>query len=250
MRRVKKMVWKTALAIGMLMAPCAAFAEEGVQIIGEAQDGISDESLMMAFSFEENYENAADDTQGINFGRRTFGEGVKGSAVYLNGNGDYIIVGKECNLPGDFTFNVWLNTDEENKERSDAGILAKYETDYYGPYDFYLNYNHPSFWVSDGNGGHEEYQTITELEAGQWYMLTYTYQAEYSKLSIYINGEYDTSFQSIPITENEDTVTIGRQYLEGDREKVQYQGWLDELALYGRAFSEEEVKELYDSYGK
>lgn len=204
--------------------------------------------MLMWYKFENNLVNSANNTNGTKYGDVTFEDGVSGKSIYLDGDGDYIDIGTGYNLFGDFTFNVWIKTDGGNINRSDAAILAKYETNRFGPYDFYLSYNRPAFWASDGKGDDEHYISDTTLESNKWYMLTYTYNKYDRLLSIYINGRLDTSFSCIPITFNDDTVDIGRQdFMFSPYQNLQYKGWIDELKLYNYLISDNEISALFSA---
>ena len=206
-------------------------------------------SLVMHFSFNGSCKNSVNGISGIHFGNHNYGKGLLNNAIYFDGDGDYIDLGTGYNLSKNFTMNVWVKTDVDNIKREDAAILAKYETNEYGPYDFYLSYNCPAYWISDGKGNYQKHISNTKLSPNQWYMLTYTYDYAKSQLTIYINGKYDTSFKCIPVTSNKDKVTIGRQALMfGDYSRLQYKGWIDELRLYDQTLSYESIKNLYRKY--
>lgn len=206
----------------------------------------SNNGMLMWYKFENDLVNSADGKNGTKYGDVTFEDGVSGRSIYLDGDGDYIDIGTGYNLFGDFTFNVWIKTDGGNANRSDAAILAKYKTNRFGPYDFYLSYNRPAFWASDGKGDNEHYISDTTLESNKWYMLTYKYDRNDKLLSIYINGKLDTSFSCIPITFNDDTVDIGRQeFMFSPYQNLQYKGWIDELRLYNYLVSDNEISDLY-----
>lgn len=201
------------------------------------------DGLILYCPFNGNYLDQTLTSTTIHYGQIQYNQGISGKAIYLDGDDDYIELGNGMNLTGDFTMNVWVNSDSAS--RSDAAILAKYETNQYGPYDFYLSYNCPAFWVSNGKGGYERYKSDSKLESGKWYMVTYTYQKSISKLSIYINGTLDCSFKCINITSNNDTVTIGRQaFMFNPYSHLEYKGYLDELRLYNRVLSFSEISAL------
>ena len=212
--------------------------------------------ILLDMSFDKNVTDSANDEKGTKFGDIKFGKGISKKAIYLDGDGDYVSLGEGYNLPKSFTLNVWVKTDEENVDRSDAAILAKYETNKYGPYDFYLAYNKPAYWVSDGtgggffSGGYEAHISETVLKANKWYMLTYTYDNKKTQLSIYINGKLDSTFNCIPVTTNKDEVTIGRQSLHFNGNHQEFKGWIDELRIYNKALSAKKIKKLYRSYKK
>ena len=170
---------------------------------------------------------------------------------FIDGDGDYIDYGKGYNLGQNFSFNVWIKPDKENLQRKDAAIFCKYETNGYGPYDFYISNNRPAFWISTGKGkdSYQKHVSNTKLNPDTWYMLTYTYSYEKQQLAIYINGEYDNSFSCVPVTQNSDKVTVGRQALMFQPYKdLQYKGWIDEMRIYDETLTDDYIKALYERY--
>ena len=169
---------------------------------------------------------------------------VAGEAVIsLDGDGDYISLGRGFNFDGDFT--VSLRVMPECADRSDAALFAKYETDHYGPYDFYLSENHPAVWVSDGEGGETKQISGTALASDEWYVLTFTYQREPSVMTVYINGIFDFSCEVPQVTANDDLVTVGRQALMFEPyDQLEYKGYMDEIIVFDRCLNEEEIQLL------
>ena len=201
---------------------------------------------LVHFKFNGNYKTSIGDISTTHYGNSKFASGKLGKAAYFDGNGDYVTAGRGLNLKGDYALNVWVKPVAGNETRSDAAILAKYETNQYGPYDFYLQYNKPAFWMSNGNGTHKEVVSDTAVANGKWSMITYSYKKSSKKLSIYINGKYDASFEVDPLYSNNDLVTIGRQALMfSPYSHLEYLGWLDELSLYNKSLSSAQVKALY-----
>ena len=208
-------------------------------------------ALTAEFTLNGNSTDSISGISGTSFGNVKYGKGFLNDAVYLDGDGDYIDYGKGFNLGKDFTFNVWIKPDKENLQREDAAIFCKYETNGYGPYDFYISNNRPAFWISTGKGkdSYQEHISNTKLNPEQWYMLTYTYSYEKQQLTIYINGEYDNSFSCVPVTQNDDKVTVGRQALMFQPyARLQYKGWIDEMQIYDQTLTADYIKALYERY--
>ncbi len=208
--------------------------------------GYNDNELLADFSFENSLEDIANSNSVYGYGDYTFASGVNGNCLYLDGDGDYLDLGNDYHLTDDFTFNVWVKS--ENEDRSDAAIFAKYDTNGYGPYDFYMSYNRPAFWISNGAGGYDEFISDTTLSSDRWHMVTYVKDG--SDYKIYIDGELDLSFECYDITTNDDTVTIGRQnFMFSPYSDLEYKGYIDELKIYNKAFTQEEINDLYDEFG-
>lgn len=201
------------------------------------------------FTFDGHCGNLVNGEDGKQFGNVKYGKGFLNDAIYLDGDGDYIDYGKGYNLGRNFTFNVWIKPDKENLQRKWATIFAKYETNNYGPYWFGLYYGSPDYWLSDGKGNYQEHISKTKLNPDTWYMLTYTYDYGKQQLSIYINGNLDSSFPCVPVIQNNDKVTVGRQALMFQPySNLQYKGWIDEIQIYDETLRADYIKAIYKRY--
>lgn len=244
---MKKRLVATLMVVAMSVMGLAntVCGEDDVVVIDSEGAGSSDEDLILKYSFDGNYENDADGTVGDEYGRRTFGEGVKGEAIYLNGQSDYVIAGNGYNIPGSFTMSVWVKPDDSSSRMT---LLSKHagESGQNQNYNFSLDDLAPRFFVkTSDNGNGIDFTTESTVPPEEWSFVSFTYEADRSKLKIFVNGEYDMSFllENGFFLDGDNPVVIGMV----DSERL-YSGWLDEMTLYGRAFSEEEVRELYQSY--
>lgn len=168
---------------------------------------------------------------------------IKG-ALKLDGNGDYVSVNTGFRLSNEFTVSCWINP--EVVTRSDAAIFAKYQTNNYGPYDFYLLYDKLAFWISDGRGSFKIIKSNTAIAAKTWTYVTWT--AKSNTLNIYINGVMESEISSVipNMTTNNDLVTIGRQaHLFTQSGDLEFKGMIDELRVYQRALNPDEINLLF-----
>lgn len=160
-----------------------------------------------------------------------------GKALSLDGDGDYVTLGNDLNLNNDATVSVWIKSLDVS--RSDAAILGKYQTNHYGPYDFYLSYNHAATWISDGSGSYKKITGVKELQTDVWYNITWVLSGGIN--SIFMNGELDVTGEIPNLTSNTDLVTIGRQAFFFKR-VVEFHGSIDELRIWSRPLSQEEIQ--------
>jgi arabinan endo-1,5-alpha-L-arabinosidase len=164
-------------------------------------------------------------------------------ALKLDGEGDYVTINGKLNLSNDFSLSCWIKPSA--LDRSDAAIFAKYQTNRYGPYDFYLAFDRPAFWISDGKGSHVDIESNGRVKANAWTHIAWT--ASNHILKIFINGVLDTEAVIPEMTQNNDEVTIGRQaLLFTDNGSLEFKGSIDELRLYERQLTPEEVASLYN----
>ena len=225
------------IAFCFAVAMLIAFMYSPVEVKAAAPEEI------LYMSFDKTMKDEVSEKKMSKYGNIKYVKGKFGKAAYFDGDRDYVELKKQYDLSEmSFSLNFWVKAESEDK--SDAAIFSKYETNLYGPYDFYLTYNKPAIWISDGRGGYEVYISDTVLSSDKWYMITVVYSAKKSKLTLYINGKVDNSWKIIPITTNKDTVMIGTQALDVGR-KADYRGAIDELRLYKGVLSKKMVKKLY-----
>ncbi|GMV00337.1 MAG: LamG domain-containing protein [Ignavibacteriota bacterium] len=168
-------------------------------------------------------------------------QGVTGQACSFDGNG-YISVPNSPSLQSPSTslsIAFWLYLDEWTNGW--APILAKSNTSSsYGQYSLEINNNGTlNFWT--GNGGN--YFTHN-LISDNWYHLAFTWDGNQAKF--YIDGSLrETLNFSGFITSDELPLEIGR-HIPGSTNDYLI-GKLDELVLYNRALTNQEIYQLYSS---
>ena len=225
-----------AIIVGAMLA-CACAITLSLPASAYAASG-----ELVHFKFDGNYKTSVGKISTVHYGQSEFGAGKIGKAAFFDGDDDYVTAGRGLNLPGDFTLNVWVKPVAGNETRETAGLFTKFEEDT-GSYGFFLRYNKPAVGMIDESGGNPQVVSETALQNEEWYMLTYTYKAKGKKLSIYINGKYDSSFEYGPFLTGNDLVTIGRQaWLWDDGGNLEYRGWLDELSLYNKSLTSAQIK--------
>ena len=76
----------------------------------------------------------------------------------------------------------------------------------------------------------------------RWYFLTATFDGE--KIRIFVNGE-EENYQNVTgqLVSNDDLILVGGG-------NGNFKGAIDEVKIFSKALSKEEVRELYVGYGK
>lgn len=223
--------------------------------VGNAEtSSINNDGLILYLPFEGNANDAANHSSVTANGNISFAESpLGGQCAYFDGDGDYLDLGTGFNFKGDFTINVWVRS--ESSERSDAALFAKYESNGYGPYDFFLSNNRPAIWISNGRGnnlwgssGYVEDVADTTID-NQWHMVTWTVEKGLRKYTTYVDGiELKSVTLNFDLTSNSDRVTIGRQALMFEPyDHLQYKGYMDEVRVYERCLGEDEILALLSS---
>mgnify|MGYP000374320919 CR=1 FL=1 len=175
-------------------------------------------------------------------------EGRRGSALLFDGVDDMVVVPYSPKLSLDkFTVEAWIKRHGDKE----ANILVKrYQPDWKDNYGLHARADgtiaasaySPDIWTWFG------VTSVNKIVSGQWYHIAGTYDRQTFK--IYINGELDNekAFTYRPYQNNYPMV-IGRG-CTGDPcifrpSSPSFDGIIDEVAIYGRALSGEEIRLQY-----
>ena len=166
----------------------------------------------------------------------TWTTGVNGPALSFDGDNDYVIVPNSENLnPADeITIEAWASTTEHDTSK----VVDK--GDWKG-YDIALD-KHKG-WKGgvyiDGTKYKVEWSGGAPV-LGQWYYLVLTYNG--SAVTLYVDGvKEDTEPASGSLQSNSNDISIGSV---GENSKF-FTGTIDEVVVYGKALTPEEIQERY-----
>ncbi len=223
----RRIIIVTALVLGFV---CPVLAAE------------PDPNLMGYWKFDGDWlDSSGHNRTGAPSGNAQFGPGLDGQGLLLDGSGDYVtITGYKGILGGNpFSIALWVRSTSTgdvtmvNWGSSTAGQRVDFR--------LYLG----RLRVEHGNGN---LQGNTTLNDGQWHHVALTV-AKGTGLSapgiqLYLDGKNDTQTTSDPDTFNISAVTdvtIGRRGTNSDRA---FPGTLDEVRIYDRVLTADEVKAL------
>ena len=187
----------------------------------------------------------------------SFGEGIQNEGLALNGIDGYLEIPHSPSLEIKETLTTAIWYQHQDQETSAFYSLIEQSTDEFGGHSRY------GIWLFGQNKAMAciEPDTCTNgsqvcqrciagseiLEEGEWYHIASTYNGD--TLRIYINGvlsgrrNYTShtgiSTRSFPLTIGTDVFDPSPVYLKGV---------VDEIRIYDRAFSEEEIVQLYDAF--
>jgi len=187
---------------------------------------------------------------GTNYGATIGQTGQIETCYSFDGLDDYINCGNSASLDitNEITLETWVNV---NSFGDNKGIISKLEHDWGEPDDasgygltihYATPYNKIQFWLF---GVSSEYLvSSTLLSIDTWYYVAATYDGSHMKL--YINGVEDA------ITSATGTITLNsRSVLLGSNEFCQedtfLNGSIDEVAIYNRSLSLEEIQQHYQA---
>ena len=159
-----------------------------------------------------------------------------GGVYEFNGINNYILIPADESLAigGDLTIIAWIK--RENLSRRDI-ILEK---DYNKEYMFRVDLNN-KLHVYQGNGNYESLYGNNIITIGEWFKVAYIRDTEKKEVRFFINGLLDNS-----ITYSRDVIVGDNPVLIGKREQQNQfmKGSLDDIRIYNRALSEQEIKLL------
>ena len=163
-------------------------------------------------------------------------------ALEFDGLGSFVDCGgdESLNLTNALTIELWMMPNSAGEGGPNAGPICKAISG--GSWNWQLRYNAPgSFMGFQFNAGGSKWISVKEnLEPGEWYHITGTYNG--GDAVCYLNGEEKDRLSIPAINDSLDPLLIGQ-----DGWINVFDGVVDEVRIYNRALSEAEVKNNYDS---
>ncbi len=211
------------LLLSMPMAYADNLAPLGYWSFDECKDGICPD-------------NSASKSNGKVYGAAQV-EGIKGSALGCNGIDNYLEIADAdaLNPAGAFSISLFVKPEPVEAGLAGRNILGKPGTNYLGSYGIFSNKDGTAviFMISAGK---ESFQISGKVSPYNWHHLALVYDG--SDLYGYIDGK-NVGKKSVSgsMDLNKDPLRIG-----GGLKKRSFRGAIDEVKIYGRALSQEEIK--------
>ncbi|MCB9265002.1 MAG: T9SS type A sorting domain-containing protein [Lewinellaceae bacterium] len=215
-------------------------------LFASGQCGLDD--YIAYFNFDGNANDAGSDGWHVTLhGNPWFSYGKFGQAINFDGEDDYGTIDGGFNLSNDFTVMAFVNIDSiYDPPRENAAfqaIFAKAEA-LSGPNPFWfgLEGERVSYIIGDCGGGSEScFESNPILSSDSIFHIAWV--RDQSRGLIYVNCEEVASKDDIPdIIQNEDVVSIGGRIAREDGIfRNRFEGWIDDLRVYDRALSPEEL---------
>jgi hypothetical protein len=211
---------------------------------------IDDPSLVLYLPFNEGSGNIANDfsgkgNDGVLKNGTTWVDGKMGKALLFNGVDNYVEVAKY--IPIDdrpFTVEAWVYRAKEQKVNSFDMIIT--QTD-----DFATDKGFHFAVRSDAENGilafaffANDLGSNATIEKEQWYHLVGVYTGK--KQQVFINGKLDNERDATPYKGTKGSILIGIRQ-EGIHAPGQFDGIIDEVAIYQKALDEAEIKQDMNS---
>src|SRR3989344_904343 len=160
---------------------------------------------------------------------------VGSGALDFDGSNDYVDAGSSSSLrfhTGDFTVTGWIKSDSLTGTRTLGATYLDVNTGwFFGTFNSKLGY-YTNAWKSAN----------TTLVTGQWYHIGITVDASGNYI-FYLNGNSDGSGASTLPANTTESFKIGAYGASGGLGR--FDGLIDEVRIYNRALSADEVMRLY-----
>ena len=203
-------------------------------------------SLVAYWPAEGNANDAAGDNDGIVGNGATFAPGKVGQAFSFDGVNDYIALSNQPNLSAGFTFSAWVNFEEvkfynqQTVFNNNQFFMRKED---WG--DFSERTRISIFVELTGGLVEPRARSTTTLEAGTWYHVAGTWDGR--SLRIYVNGDLEgKSFRIGTLTPATVQARIGQGQEMGVAGNP-FSGLIDEIKIYSRALSADQIKAQYEA---
>lgn len=206
-----------------------------------------DSGLIGHFPFNGN----ANDATGLNDSVKVYGAeltydlcGDVNSAYYFDGEEDYIDLGyrNEYNFSGSITLNAWVNVEDDIE--NGAKIISKWKTIDGHSGSWALT---RKFFNVSANGSQSLFTTFENDIFHEWVMITGIYNIENNKISYYVNCELKDEIDGPDsINLNESSIYIGAAGSTNSSVDLFFKGSIDDIRIYNRAITQEEVCALYE----
>ncbi len=206
--------------------------------------------LVAYYQFEGNAKDSSGNgNDGVEHGGVTYADGVIGKAASFDGVDDY--VDTDGNMPSDatdgyyLTYVAWIKV--ENC-KTDKFIPIIWDDDWQSGGDRGISLttmdNQCKFSIFRKNDGFGDMYSNENIKLNQWYFVAFVLNGKSNKV-IYINGKKD-NFSNIEYTFNHNgrtRIAIGSGH---DGYVDHFNGLIDDVRIYNRALSEDEIKALYN----
>ena len=208
--------------------------------------------LVAHYSFDEGSGSVVHDTSGNgNDGTihgATYIKVKNGYALEFDGNDDYIEIpnSESLEIAGDITVAIWINT----RYATTGSALAKNgQSNLRQNYIIQLQESGVGFRVvelSDDKKGIGRGALGSRLVVDKWHHVVGTYDGE--QVKIYINGELSGAkqYERFEVGTLDAPLFIGT-HSYGDKHGAFFAGQLDDVHIYNRAMSQEQIRSQYES---
>ena len=209
----------------------------GINMLGSAE--ITNDMIVAAWLFDGDAKDVSENEFDGELQGGKFVDGQIGKAIELNGSNEWITIGKRMGSFEEITFTHWVKcTGRENGWRVFFNATGWKAGDIH--YQLHPN-NKVEFSINGNPGGNDKFANfaVSGGELNKWVHIATAYSATDKKIYFYINGELDVEHDWGGNPGVLDPGRIGDW--DGSR---QWQGLLDEFAIFNTVLSEGDIKSV------
>lgn len=214
-----------------------------------------DPTLKLWMPFEENSGTVTRDFSGNGLngtlnGGATFSLSKFGNGMYFEGTNSYVSCGNFGNTPSKGTIMFWMNSASMDNYRN--CFTTYYNNGNNNSIRFEEDASDGShtnaFVVVIGNGSsftvlyYFDSLINRPLKTNRWYHIALTWDVSGATATGYLDGQkvFNSACSTFPSTFP--SITIGYGFYESNR---YWKGWMDEVAIFSRALSPQEISQYY-----
>jgi hypothetical protein len=238
----------------IILSIIVATSIEGCQRLGEAAEQLPSraQALVAYWKIDEGEgERISDETKNCNDGAihgPSWVEGKSGYALQFDGIDDYVEVPHSDSLDLEsMSFAAWIRLEEIGGRQILLEKKVPEEGDRSLNYAFFVQWNGDqlAFIVGDGTRQVGFLSDRGLGAAGEWHHVAVTFSETGDEVRFYIDGEpAGVDILTLKPYKNKGPLIIGKYVGADGRSKFHLHGTLDELCIYNKALTEEEVREL------
>jgi concanavalin A-like lectin/glucanase superfamily protein/VanZ like protein len=177
----------------------------------------------------------------------SYQEGIEGSALTFDGRRQYVDLGNPValRLTGSMTITAWIKPLPIGI--GDGSILT---TRRRLGYQLSTSVDHGkrtlAMKMANTNGGTMSRYGATPIVSGRWYYVAGVYDADARSMDVYVNGLPDNGCVQGPVSASQQPSWVGASIGIGTRHRgAAFPGAIDDVRIYSRALSEEEISAEY-----
>ncbi len=172
-------------------------------------------------------------------------DGIRGSALYFDGKDDLVDLDDTSQWrPLDkFTWELWIKPSQTLDGTMILGTGGKAGDPPYNT-EIYISKNKIYYSYERGRTNYTV-NSQTELSIGDWYHIVVLHNDSQGNVSLFLNGILEDSSTCAGPTVQNDAFYLGKRLAFGTAHY--FNGVIDEVAIYSKTLSPEEIKEHYEA---
>ncbi|WP_321418268.1 LamG-like jellyroll fold domain-containing protein [uncultured Methanomethylovorans sp.] len=202
-------------------------------------------SPISMWNFDEGSGSILHDIKGDNDGTiygATWTTGIKNNSLSFNGNNNYVAVPHDSslNFTNEISILFWMNCKNVINTNAIVGKGSNEKDNF----DVFVMQKELFFEWNDSNANYVQTSGMS-LSNNIWYMIGITFDKD--EVRFYKNGNFIESrpTNGVELKPNTNSLWIGRQ--NAVTSNFYYRGRLDELTLYNKVLSDEEIMNYYNA---